>query len=134
MQGLLPILTARQALHSTAIACAHLTHYSLAQVGNQVVQALENARAANMSDLPLRCLGPEDQATPLDELLPLMEHSRFCLILPGRPQATARLSEAFLAGGACLDCCESTCSDPAKGRQGCMRMRQSLVLLQCMSP
>ena len=67
-----------------------------------MVQALaEDARAANVSDLPLRCLGPEDQATPLHELLPLMERAKFCLVLPSQ-MATARLSEAFLAGGACL--------------------------------
>ena len=65
---------------------------------HHVVQALlEHATASNIS-VSLRCQHPGDAQMDTSTSLLNMQQSKFCLMMPGVHHATARLSEAILAG------------------------------------
>lgn len=48
------------------------------------------------SDIHVKCI--QDARTDFNVMLSDMEHTVFCLVLPGDAQSTRRLSEVFLAG------------------------------------
>ena len=65
----------------------------------QILMAVKK-HAVAASDLSVACsddnLGGKHH--DYDQMLAAMEHSKFCLVLPGDSQSTRRLSEIFMAG------------------------------------
>ena len=57
------------------------------------------ANATNATDLAVQCSDePGGVHHAFEHMLAAMDHSKFCLVLPGDSASTRRLSEIFLAG------------------------------------